>query len=74
MALVSWPAIPCNQEAGQQTIRGQETTQEWDRPRRMADTERGEQFRCDIEMLERLIELYRNNDLRQDEWKPAMPT
>lgn len=47
---------------------------EWDRPRRMADTERGEQFRCDIEMLERLIELYRNNDLRQDEWKPVMPS
>ncbi len=47
---------------------------EWDHPRRMADTERGEQFRCDIEMLERLIELYRNNDLRQDEWKPAMPS
>lgn len=47
---------------------------EWDRPRRMADTERGEQFRCDIEMLERLIELYRNNDLRQDEWKPVGPS
>lgn len=44
---------------------------ERDRPRRMADTERGEQFRCDIEMLERLIELYRNNELRQNEWKPA---
>lgn len=44
---------------------------ERDRPRRMADTERGEQFRCDIEMLERLIELYRNNELRQDEWRPA---
>jgi fructose-1,6-bisphosphatase-3 len=40
---------------------------ERDRPRRMADTERGEQFRCDIEMLERLIELYRNNELRQNE-------
>ena len=47
---------------------------EWDRPRRMADTERGEQFRCDIEMLERLIELYQNNELRQDEWKPAQPS
>lgn len=42
---------------------------EWDLPRRMADTERGEQFRCDIAMLERLIELYRNNELRQDEWR-----
>jgi fructose-1,6-bisphosphatase-3 len=50
------------------------TIREWDRPRKMADTERGEQFRCDIEMLERLIELYRNNDLRQDEWRPAMPS
>jgi len=40
---------------------------EWPRPRRMEDTERGEQFRCDIAMLERLIELYRNNELRQEE-------
>ncbi len=38
----------------------------------MADTERGEQFRCEIEMLERLIELYRNNDLRQAEWRQAV--
>lgn len=45
---------------------------EWDRPRCMADTERGEQFRCEIEMLERLIELYRNNDLRQDDWRQAV--
>jgi fructose-1,6-bisphosphatase-3 len=45
---------------------------EWDRPRRMADTERGDQFRCDITMLERLIELYRNNDLRQDDWRQAV--
>ena len=45
---------------------------EWDQPRRMSDTERGEQFRCDIEMLERLIELYRNNELTQDEWRPKM--
>ncbi len=45
---------------------------EWDHPRRMADTERGEQFRCDIAMLERLIELYRNNDLRQDEWRQVV--
>ena len=45
---------------------------EWSKPRRMADTERGEQFRCDITMLERLIELYRNNDLRQDDWRQAV--
>ena len=37
----------------------------WDRPHRMADTERGQQLRCDIQMLERLIDAYRNNDLRQ---------
>jgi fructose-1,6-bisphosphatase-3 len=37
----------------------------WDVPRRMGDTERGEQLRCEIEMLERLVELYRDNDLRQ---------
>jgi fructose-1,6-bisphosphatase-3 len=37
----------------------------WTPPRRMADTERGEQFRFGIEQLERLIEAYRNNDLRQ---------
>jgi fructose-1,6-bisphosphatase-3 len=34
-------------------------------PRRMADTERGNEFRGRIAMLERLIEAYRNNDLRQ---------
>jgi fructose-1,6-bisphosphatase-3 len=37
----------------------------WERPRRMADTERGEQIRCEIRMLERLIEAYRKNDLRR---------
>jgi fructose-1,6-bisphosphatase-3 len=37
----------------------------WDRPRKMADTERGRQLRCEIRMLERLIEAYRNNDLKQ---------
>ena len=48
------------------------SVRQWDRPRRMADTERGEQFRCDIAMLERLIELYRNNELRQDEWRQSV--
>ena len=38
----------------------------------MADTERGDQFHFDITMLERLIELYRNNDLRQDDWRQAV--
>jgi fructose-1,6-bisphosphatase-3 len=37
----------------------------WDKPRRMADTERGKEFRCQIDMMERLIDAYRNNDLRQ---------
>ncbi len=38
----------------------------WEHPRRMSDTERGTQFRCEIAMLERLIEAYRDNDIRQD--------
>jgi fructose-1,6-bisphosphatase III len=38
----------------------------WDRPRRTDDTERGTEFRCEIAMLERLIEAYRDNDIRQD--------
>jgi fructose-1,6-bisphosphatase III len=37
----------------------------WDKARRMADTERGQELRCQIDLLERLIEAYRNNDLRQ---------
>jgi fructose-1,6-bisphosphatase-3 len=45
---------------------------EWGEPRRMAKTERGEQFRCEIEMLGQLIEHYRNNDLRQDDWRQAV--
>lgn len=34
-------------------------------PRRVADTEAGEQCRCEIDLLERLIELYRTNELAQ---------
>lgn len=37
----------------------------WEQPRRTADTERGVELRCRIQLLERLIEAYRNNDLRQ---------
>ncbi len=37
----------------------------WEKPRRTADTERGAELRGRIELLERLIEAYRNNDLRQ---------
>ena len=45
---------------------------EWSEPRRMADTERGEQFRAQIEMLKRLMELYRNHNLRQDDWRQVV--
>ena len=37
---------------------------QWATPRRMADTERGDQFRCEIRMLEKLIEAYRGNQLK----------
>ena len=37
----------------------------FDAPRRMSDTERGQSWREDIKLLERLIEAYRNNDMRQ---------
>jgi fructose-1,6-bisphosphatase-3 len=37
----------------------------WDRSHRMADTERGAELRCYIKVLERLIEAYRDNRLRQ---------
>ena len=37
----------------------------WDQPRRVADTERGAQIVCEIALLERLIEAYRHNRLRQ---------
>jgi fructose-1,6-bisphosphatase III len=40
---------------------------EWDKPRRMADTERGQRLRCEINLLQHLIEAYRNNQLRQRE-------
>jgi fructose-1,6-bisphosphatase-3 len=37
----------------------------WETPRRIVDTEQGEQIRCAIGLLERLIEAYRTNRLRQ---------
>lgn len=37
----------------------------WDRPRRVADTERGLAIRAEIELLERLIEAYRQNALQE---------
>jgi fructose-1,6-bisphosphatase-3 len=38
---------------------------EWDRPRRVADSQRGRRLRSAIVQLERLIEGYRNHELRE---------
>jgi fructose-1,6-bisphosphatase-3 len=38
---------------------------QWDPPRRVGDTERGEEIRGQIELLGRLIEAYRGNKIRQ---------
>jgi hypothetical protein len=38
---------------------------EWDRPRRIADSQRGRRIKSTIKELERLIEAYRRNDLMQ---------
>ena len=38
---------------------------EWDRPRRVSDTERGAGIRARIELLERLVQAYRTNELRE---------
>lgn len=40
----------------------------WDPPRRVADTEAGDRIRGEIALLERLVDAYRNNELRQV-WK-----
>jgi hypothetical protein len=37
--------------------------------RRLADTDRGADCRHEIGMLERLVELYRNNDLMQSDFE-----
>jgi fructose-1,6-bisphosphatase-3 len=37
----------------------------WDKPRRTSDTERGIELRTRIQLLERLIEAYQKNELRQ---------
>ncbi len=42
-----------------------QTIRNWDRPRRMADTERGRELQEKVTLLARLIDAYRNNDLRQ---------
>jgi fructose-1,6-bisphosphatase-3 len=38
---------------------------EWDRPRRLADTERGAEIRAEVDLLERLVAAYRTNALRE---------
>lgn len=48
----------------------------WERPHRMADTERGDQIRCEIRMLEMLVEAYRSNELKPQvdhPWSPPSP-
>lgn len=37
----------------------------WDPPRRVADTERGDEIRAEISLLEKLVDAYRANQLRQ---------
>jgi len=43
----------------------------WDTPRRNADTELGSHFSAQIEMLENLIEAYRNNQIPQEQLSPG---
>jgi fructose-1,6-bisphosphatase-3 len=38
---------------------------QWERPRQIADTERGTEIRADIGLLERLVAAYRTNALRE---------
>jgi fructose-1,6-bisphosphatase-3 len=51
---------------GVDIVPGVDVVRAWAKPRKMADTERGQEFRCQVDLLERLIEAYRNNDLRQE--------
>jgi fructose-1,6-bisphosphatase-3 len=37
----------------------------WDRPRKISDTERGRELKCQISMLEKLVQAYQKNRLRQ---------
>jgi fructose-1,6-bisphosphatase III len=39
---------------------------QWDRPRRLADSQRGRRLRSTINQLEQLIEAYRSNEIRQE--------
>ncbi|HYF52601.1 MAG TPA: fructose-bisphosphatase class III [Planctomycetota bacterium] len=38
----------------------------WDRPRHVSDTERGKQIHAEIALLERLIDAYRHNRMREE--------
>jgi fructose-1,6-bisphosphatase-3 len=42
-----------------------EVIRQWQPPRRVADTERGQQLRCEMAQLRRLVEAYRSNKIRQ---------
>ena len=45
----------------------------FDKPQRTADTERGAELRTRIELLERLIEAYQNNELHQSSMDSSWP-
>lgn len=45
----------------------------FDKPQRTADTERGAELRTRIELLERLIEAYQNNELHQSSMDSSRP-
>jgi hypothetical protein len=45
----------------------------FDKPQRTADTGRGAELRTRIELLERLIEAYQNNELHQSSMDSSWP-
>lgn len=47
-----------------------ETIRQWNPPRKVADTERGQEMRDRIEILQRLIDAYKTNTLRQFDIDP----
>ena len=50
---------------GADIIPGITVVREWDRPRRLADSQRGRRLRSTVVQLERLVEAYRNHELRE---------
>jgi fructose-1,6-bisphosphatase-3 len=52
-------------EEGADIVPNRTVVREWDRPRRVADSQRGRLLRFAIERLEHLIEAYRTHDLPQ---------